>query len=110
MCIVIGRHEFSDPVLDKVQLPYVAGLYALLHRDSEDYLLIEINQCENLRELLTPSIESTSNPIVVFLECESLAERKRFLDELLKEFEFDEVESMPSKKRTELNTGIALKV
>jgi hypothetical protein len=110
MCIIIGRHEFSDPILNKVQLPYAAGLYALLHRDSEDYLLIEINQCENLRERLTPSIVNTSTQIVVFLECEAQDQREKLLAELVEEFEFDEVESLQKKKRTELNTGIALTV
>ncbi len=109
MSIVIGRHEFEGPVLNQLQLPNTAGLYALLHRDSEDYLLIDINQCENLREVLTPNVVIASNQIVVFLKCDSFEQRKKFLAELVKEFDFDEVD-MPNKKRTELNTGIALTV
>lgn len=113
MSIMIGQHEFEGPISNLRDVPHEGGVYALLHRDQLDYLLIDVEQSDNLIQSLSKHFTHSCDQQIVFLKCDSLAKRKAIIIELSKEFDFDEAEAIvasTAKRRTELNSGIALSV
>jgi len=114
MSIIIGQYEFQGPISKSTEIPSGPGLYAQLHRDNADFLLVDIDQTDDLMQSLSKIITASPDEHqIVFLKCEKTEKRKKILSELAKEFDFDEAEvavAPAPKKRTELNCGIALPI
>ena len=113
MAIIIGQHEFEGPVKTFTDVPATPGLFALLHGDPAGFMLVDIQQSENLTKSLTESYASLNSQAIVILPCINPSKRKAILTEIIREFEFEEddlVLEVPKRRRTETNTGIALSI
>ncbi len=112
MTILIGQHEFDGPVSNFADIPAVPGLYALLYKDTTSFMLVEINQTDNLAKTLAKAIANPNEKILALLRCHDLERRKAILNELIHNFEFDDEEprhGMPTKG-SETKSGIALSI
>jgi hypothetical protein len=112
MTILIGQHEFDGPVIKIADIPAAPGLYALLHRQDSDFLLVEIDQSNNLAKSLKKSAATFSDKMIVFLRCDSGDRRHEILNELLQEFEFEDEEPTQATppKWTETKSDLAVAV
>jgi len=94
MAIIIGKQEFEGPVTKAHKVAEMPGIYAVLHHDKADLVLVEIAESANLSQTVESlkNIESTS--IVVFA-CEDQERRTAILKELREEYDYeDKVESI----------------
>ena len=89
MSILIGKHEFDGPLTSFTDIPSAPGLYATLHEDSSGFMLVDIDQAENLSATLAERYQSLVNRPVVILRCASRSKRSFILDEIINEFEFE---------------------
>lgn len=103
MSILIGKHEFDGPVANFAAIPRSAGIYATLHEDASGYLLVDIDQCDNLSETLSERFQTLVNQPVAILRCPSGEKRKNILAELINEFEYDDDE--PAAASPKLDTA-----
>jgi hypothetical protein len=112
MSILIGQYEFDGPVAAFSEIPEAPGLYAVLHKQNHDLLLVDIDQSNNLAQSLLPSALELPRKMVVLLPCENSVTRKEILHELLREFEFedDEPTQTAATRRTETKAGVALTI
>jgi hypothetical protein len=112
MTILIGQYEFEGPVAAHNEIPAAPGLYAVLHEQNHDLLLVEIDQSNNLAQALLVAAAELPRKMVVLLPCESRIKRKEILHELLREFEFEDDEPMraAATRRTETKAGVALTI
>ncbi len=112
MTILIGQYEFEGPVAAFSEIPEVPGLYAVLHKQNHDLLLVDIDQSKNLAQALLASAAEIPQKMVVLLPCENRVKRKEILHELLREFEFEDDEPMQTAatRRTETKDGVALTI
>lgn len=113
MAILIGQHEFEGPVKRFADIPAAPGLYALLHEDPAGFMIVDIQQSDNLIKALSATFVSINSQAVVILPCSNRAQRQAILNEIVREFEFEEddlVLDEPKRRRTETNSGIALSI
>lgn len=109
MSILIGQHEFEGPITDFADVPSAPGIYALLHEGPTGFMLLDIEQSDNLVQSLTESVASLNSQIVVILPCLNGSRRKAILSELVSEFEIEDDEPLdeaPRRRRSE-NPGVA---
>jgi len=110
LSILIGQHEFEGPITNFADVPSAPGIYALLHEDPTGFMLVDIEQSDNLEQSLAESVASLNNQIVVILPCLNGSRRKAILAELVSEFEFEDDEPVveaQKRRRSEINAGVA---
>lgn len=93
MSILIGKYEFDGPYETIASLEDKHGMYAILHREGEEYELIHVSESENVKECIQLSqaaYSSLTGEVLVaafYTERCGPRERKNMVAEILKEFD-----------------------
>jgi hypothetical protein len=108
MSILIGKYEFDGPYETIAALEDKQGMYAILHREGEEYELIHISESENVKECiqLSQAAYSSLTGEVLIAACYTERcgprERKNMVAEIQKEFD--------EESKVESETQVAVKV
>jgi len=90
MAILIGQHEFEGPIKSLADIPASPGLYALLHEDHDGFMIVDIQESENLIRALSASSVCLKSQATVVLPCTNRTKRQAVLAEIVRELEFEE--------------------